>query len=74
MKLRKKEDELHNARVDVNFMERKMLVVHEEMCCLREKNKEAMEMLKRMEKKAMICRRLFIVAVVIIVFWLLKEY
>lgn len=44
MKLRHKDDELHHAKVDKNFMKKKMLVLDEEVTLLRKQLVEAKNM------------------------------
>lgn len=73
MKLKKNDNDLHNARVDINFSERKMLVLHEEVCVLRKKNEEAAPLMKKMEKKCAIMKKLLAVGIVVVfMFWLMN--
>ncbi|KAF1002691.1 hypothetical protein AG4045_025968 [Apium graveolens] len=70
-KMQKKEDALNNVGVDVNFCERKMLVLHEEVCKLRRKNEEAEELLKKLMRANCILKKLLAVAVIFVfMFWL----
>lgn len=72
-KLKKKDDELHNARVDMNFSERKMLVLHEEVCMLRKKNEEAKAMLNQMKREKSSLKKWLAVAIVVVfMFWWVK--
>ncbi|WOH00555.1 hypothetical protein DCAR_0519921 [Daucus carota subsp. sativus] len=51
MKLKRKDDELCNAKLEMNFVERKMLVPNEEVTALRKKLEETSEVLKNREKE-----------------------
>lgn len=66
MKLKSKEDDLHNAKVDMNFLEKKMLVLDEEVGRLRKKNEEANNE-KRLQRGVSMKK----VLVLVVVFWMM---
>lgn len=52
MKLKNKDDEIQNAKVEMNILERKILVLNEEVVLLRKKTEEANILLQKRENGA----------------------
>lgn len=49
MKLKRKDEELQNGKIEIGVWERKMIVVNEEVVVFKKKNEEATTMLKNRE-------------------------
>lgn len=67
MKLKRKDEELQNVKIEMNFLERKMLVLNEEVNVLQRKNEEATKMLKKRENGYCTVKMMVVYVVVVCV-------
>lgn len=73
MALKRKDQQLQNVKADMNFLERKMLVLNEELARLQKKNEEASIMLKKRGNGGWTFKKMIVVFVVVcVLFALLK--
>ena len=66
LKLRRKDEELQICKADMSFIERKMIVLGEEVDLLRKQNLESSSLLVKMKKNCCIMKRFLVIAVVVI--------
>lgn len=67
MKLKRKDEELQNVKIEMNFLERKMLVLNEEVDVLQRKNEETTKMLKKRENGYCTVKMMVVYVVVVCV-------
>ncbi|KAK1402725.1 GRF-type domain-containing protein [Heracleum sosnowskyi] len=64
MKIMKKDEEIHKGVVEYNFVEKKMLVLHEQCKSLEKKNDELVQLLQKKKRKVFKYKFLFMIVLV----------